>query len=159
MLRQGPPGMTETVRPEWVDYNGHLNMAYYVLIFDHGIAVFLVRIGMDARLRTETGSSVFVAEAHVTYKAEDMAGEQVRVATHLINYDEKRLHLLHEMFNADHTLTATNELMILHVNLNDRRVGPFPEGVRKRIAQVASEGAAYPEPSGLGRVIAVPGQQ
>lgn len=159
VLRQDPPGIIETVRPEWVDYNGHLNMAYYVLIFDHGTDAFLERIGMNAQLRDETGSSVFVAEAHVTYKAEVMAGETVRVSTHLINHDEKRLHLFHEMFNANDTLTATNELMILQVNLNDRRVGPFPEAVRKRIAQIAKEGAAYAKPADLGRVIAIPEQQ
>jgi acyl-CoA thioester hydrolase len=156
VLRRVPPGMTETVRPEWVDYNGHMNMAYYVLIFDHGTDAFLERIGMNARLRDETGSSVFVAEAHVTYEAEVMEGERVRIATHLIDHDEKRLHLFHEMFGADDALAATNELMILQVNLNDRRVGPFPEGVRKRIAQISDEGAAYAKPAGLGRVIAIP---
>ena len=71
----------EIVSPDWVDYNGHMNVAYYVLIFDHATDAFLEKIGMNEAHREATGSSVFVAEAHITYDNEVMAGERVYVTS------------------------------------------------------------------------------
>ena len=147
---------TETVQPDWVDYNGHMNVAYYVLVFDHATDAFLDQVGMDAALRETTGSSVFVVEAHITYDQEVMEGERVYVTTQLLDYDEKRLHIFHRMHRVeDDALAATNELMILQVNLNDRRVGPFPEGVRERIAAVAKQQIGLAMPDAAGRQIGV----
>jgi acyl-CoA thioester hydrolase len=147
---------TETVQPDWVDYNGHMNVAYYVLVFDHATDVFLNQVGMDATLRETTGSSVFVAEAHITYDQEVMEGEQVYITTQLLAYDEKRLHIFHRMHRAtDDALAATNELMILQVNLNDRRVGPFHEDVRERIAAIAKQQAGLAMPDAAGRQISI----
>ncbi|MEK9723750.1 MAG: thioesterase family protein, partial [Rhodospirillaceae bacterium] len=80
----------ETVRPDWVDYNGHMNVAYYVLVFDHATDVLLDHIGLDAAHRTATGNSVFVAEAHVTYDQEVMEGAALRVTTQVLDTDAKR---------------------------------------------------------------------
>ncbi len=147
---------TETVQPDWVDYNGHMNVAYYVLIFDHATDAFLDQVGMDAALRETTGSSVFVAEAHITYDQEVMEGERVYVTTQLLAHDEKRLHIFHRMHRAeDDALAATNELMILQVNLKDRRVGPFYDGVRERIAVVAEQQAGLAMPDAAGRQIGI----
>ena len=146
----------ESVRADWVDYNGHMNVAYYVLIFDHATDALLERIGMDTERRERTGASVFVAEAHITYDNEVMQGERVRVTTQILDHDAKRLHVFHRMLReADDTLCATNELMILQVNLNDRRVGPFPDPVRARIAEIADSQAALPRPDAAGRVIGI----
>jgi len=147
---------TETVQPDWVDYNGHMNVAYYVLVFDHATDAFLDQVGMNATLRETTGSSVFVAEAHITYDQEVMEGERVYVTTQLLAHDEKRLHIFHRMHRVeDDALTATNELMILQVNLNDRRVGPFREGVRERIAAVAEQQVDLAVPDAVGRQIGI----
>lgn len=149
------PDFTEVVHADWVDYNNHMNVAFYVLIFDHGTDAFLARLGMDQTLREATGSSVFVAEAHVTYDNEVMVGETVRVHSQVIGYDKKRLHLFHQMFKTDGELAATNELMILHVNLNTRKVGPFPENVHNAISAVAHMDATKPKPKQVGQTIAI----
>ena len=147
---------TETVQPDWVDYNGHMNVAYYVLVFDHATDAFLDQVGMTATLRETTGSSVFVAEAHITYDQEVMEGKRVYVTTQLLAHDEKRLHIFHCMHRVEgDALAATNELMILQVNLNDRRVGPFHEGVRERIAAVAKQQADLTVPDAVGRQIGI----
>lgn len=145
----------ETVSSDWVDYNGHMNVAYYVLIFDHATDALQDKVGLDEKLRLETGSSVFVAEAHITYDNEVMEGEKVRVETQILDHDAKRLHLFHTMYNTDGSLCATNEVMILHVNLNTRKVGPFPAHVSERIASIYKEHAKLPAPEKQGRVIAV----
>ncbi len=147
---------SETVQPDWVDYNGHMNVAYYVLIFDHATDAFLDQVGMNAALRESTGRSVFVAEAHITYRQEVVQGERVYVTTQLLAYDEKRLHIFHRMHRVeDDALAATSELMILQVNLNDRRVGPFLDAVRKRIAGVAEKQAGLAMPEEAGRQIGI----
>ncbi len=155
-MHDNPIEFSETVRAEWVDYNGHMNVAFYVLIFDHGTDAFLEHIGMDKNLRESTGSSVFVAESHVTYENEVMEGETVRIVPRIIAYDEKRLHMFLEMLREDGQLAATTELMILHVNLNTRKVGPFPGEVLQNIAAIAKQDADKPRPEQLGRTIGLP---
>ncbi|MBO6518436.1 MAG: thioesterase family protein [Rhodospirillales bacterium] len=146
----------ETVSPDWVDYNGHMNVAYYVLIFDHATDAFLEEIGMNEALRAETGSSVFVAEAHITYDNEVMEGERVYVTSQVLDCDEKRLHLFHAMYNAeDDSLCATNELMILQVNLNTRKVGPFIDHVQSRIRDIYKAHEPLAAPDQKGRVIGI----
>lgn len=153
-----PYSHSEIVISDWVDYNGHMNVAFYVLVFDHATDAFLEGVGMDSNLRDETGSSVFVAEAHVTYKQEVMEDETVDVSSQVIGCDSKRLHLFHRMYRrSDGALAATNELMILHVNLNDRRVGPFPDPVMLQIAAISSDHEQYARPDEIGRVMAIPG--
>jgi len=146
----------ESVIAEWVDYNGHMNVAYYVLIFDHATDAFQMEIGLDEDLRLETGSSVFVAESHVTYDNEVLKGERVYVTTQLLDHDEKRLHLFHRMHNCkDDSLCATNELMILHVNLETRKVGPFPSHVHTRIGDIYKEHENLTAPKQKGRIIGI----
>lgn len=147
----------ETVISDWVDYNGHMNVAYYVLIFDHATDVFLDTIGMNDELRDTTGSSVFVAEAHVTYEDEVMEDDVVDISSQVIGIDEKRLHLFHRMYRkSDGVLAATNELMILHVNLNSRRVCPFPDSVLLQLQDICIDHDEFPRPEQLGRVMGIP---
>ena len=118
----------ETVRPDWVDYNGHMNVAYYVLVFDHATDTFLDVIGLDTAHRAATGNSVFVAEAHVTYENEVMDGDKLRITTQVLDADAKRMHIFHRMYANDRDeVAATNELMILGVDLASRRVAPARE--------------------------------
>lgn len=158
MSTRNPPNIHhETVISDWVDYNGHMNVAYYVLVFDHATDVFLNSIGMNIALRESTGSSVFVAEAHVTYEDEVMEGDIVDVSSQIIGSDEKRLHLFHRMYRrSDGALAATNELMILHVNLNTRRVGPFPDPVLLQLQDIWTAHEEFSRPDQLGRVMGIP---
>jgi len=144
----------ETVRPEWVDYNGHMNVAYYVLVFDHATDRFLDYLGLGADYRARTERSVFVVEAHVTFDREALEGDGVEVTTRLLDHDAKRLHLFHEMSRADGgELVATNELMLLHVDLETRRATPLPDDAGTRIAAVADARPGHPRPPRAGRSI------
>lgn len=150
----------EPVQDEWIDYNGHMNLAYYVLIFDHATDALLDHLALDEAYRAETGCSVFVAEAHVTYEREVMAGEAVRVATRVIDCDDKRLHVFHEMYTEPgDELTATNELMILHVDLDARRTTPFPAKPRSTMAALKDRNAGLPKPGQVGRIIGIPAKK
>jgi len=150
----------EPVRPEWIDYNGHMNVAYYVLVFDHGTDALLDHVGLDDANRQATGSSVFVVETHVTYLNEVHEGQQLAITTQVLGVDEKRLRLFHRMYvAASGTLAATNEVMILHVDLNARRTAPFPEGAHATLADIAEGHAALENPPEAGRGIAMPAKK
>lgn len=87
-----------TVIPEWVDYNGHLSEAYYVLIFGHATDALLDAIGMDAAYRTRTGRSVYTVDARIRYLREVHQGEAVEIRTWIAGADRKRLLILHRMY-------------------------------------------------------------
>lgn len=123
------------VRPEWVDYNGHMNVAYYVLIFDQQTDAVLDRFGLGEDYRRQTGCSVFVGEMRVRYLQELRAGEVVEVTTRLLGSDAKRVLLFHEMRRIDGGgPVAENEVLCLHVNLSIRRTAPWPQEIAKRLA-------------------------
>lgn len=146
----------ETVRPEWVDYNGHMNVAYYVLVFDHGTDNVLEHLGLGRQYRDSTGRSVFVVESHVTYEAEVLAGDAVAVTSRVMGCDGKRLHLFHAMHREkDGRLAATNELMFVHVDLRARRAALFPADTRARIEAAIAAQSAEPPPPQAGRTIAL----
>jgi len=144
----------ETVLPEWVDYNGHMNVAFYVLIFDHATDAVQDLLNLGAAYREEAGGSVFVVESHVTYDQEVMEGASVSVTTQVLGADSKRLHLFHHMFETGSTVpVATNELMILHVDLNTRRVAPFPERAQIQMTELVNRHKSLKKPQQSGRTI------
>lgn len=144
----------ETVRPEWVDYNGHMNVAYYVMVFDHGTDRLLDHLGLGRDYRDAGGRSVFVVEAHVTYDNELHAGDAVTVVSRVLGRDDKRLHVFHEMRRADDgALAATNELLLLHVDMTCRRWAPFPDAAAARIDAMIRVQSGLPFPDRAGRAI------
>lgn len=134
-MTTGPLSLHEDrVRDEWIDYNGHMNMAYYLLAFDHATDRFLDYLGVDEAYRADGRFTTYTLEAHVTYERELKLHEPFRVRTQLLDRDEKRLHYFHEMYHAeDNFLAATNELMLLHVDRSGPRAAPFDEAPRARI--------------------------
>src|SRR5690606_38613125 len=88
----------EAIRPEWIDYNGHLNVAYYVLVFDHATDRFFDRLGLDAAWRAAENRSTFALEQHVMHLRELKLGDSVVVTTQLLDYDARRLHFFHAMY-------------------------------------------------------------
>jgi acyl-CoA thioester hydrolase len=146
------------VRPEWIDHNGHLNLAYYIVLFDYATDMLFDAIGLGLDYRRETGQGTFVAETHTVYRRELLVGERVRVATQILAADDKRLHLAHEMFRLDDgECAAMQELMYLHVSLSQRRVVPFPPNLRQRVTAAADAHAALPRPDWVGRRVAMRG--
>jgi acyl-CoA thioester hydrolase len=146
------------VLPEWVDANNHMNLAYYIVLFDYATDTLFDAMGIGRLYKDATGNGTFVVETHNLYERELLVGERVRVTTQILGVDSKRLHLSHEMFMAaSGQRAATQELMYLHVDLATRRVVPFPDGVRERVAAAALAHARLPCPDWAGRRIAMPG--
>lgn len=146
----------ETVRSEWCDYNGHLNMAYYVLIFDHATDVFHDSLGIDKPYRLDTNCSTFAVEIHTTYLAEVLEGDEVSVSTQLLDLDEKRLHYFHRMYHAEKGfLSATNEIMTVHVDLGARKVVPMSDGIRQKAAGMFALHSQLPAPDQQGHTIGI----
>ena len=146
----------EHVRPEWLDYNGHMNVAYFVLIFDHGTDAFYPLIGLGKPYRERTGKSTFAVQTHITYSRELSVGEEVRVTTQLLGFDAKRIHYFHTMWHAakGHQM-ATLEQLALHVDLTSRKVEPMPPRSQELLEQMWQTHQALPPPKEMGNVIAV----
>lgn len=150
------PTHTGVVLPEWIDYNGHMNLSYYVLLFDHATDRFLDRIGLTATYRARHDASTFSAEIHVNYLRELKVGDPVRITTQLLDHDGKRMHYFHRMFHArEGWLAATNELMSLYVDMKARRVAQMPAPIRRRLAVLAAAHRRLPRPEQAGSVIGI----
>ena len=145
------------VLPEWIDINGHMNLAYYSVLFDYATDVLFDMIGIGQKYKRATNHGTFVVETHNIYEQELLVGEQVRVVSQILGADAKRLHLAHEMFRlADERRSATQELMFLSIDLSRRRVVPFPDETQRRVAAAAAAHAHLPAPDWSGRHIAMP---
>ena len=145
------------VEPQWIDYNGHLNMAYYNVMFDRAIDQLWLELGIGPAYMKERHGSTFTAECHVRYLREIHLGDPVQIWVYLLGADEKRLHTFEEMRHAgEGWLSATSENMTVHIDMAARKVAPFPPDIRDRIAAVAEAHTAIPRPNGLGRSIGIP---
>ena len=145
-----------TVLPEWIDYNGHLNMAYYVLMFDNATDRFFDLIDLGVDYVRGQKHSAFVLETHVTYQQEVALDEPLRFVFQLIDADEKRLHYYFEMHHATlGYLASTSEQIALHVSLDGRRSTPFPAAIMQRIDTFLAAHADLPRPDGVGRSIGI----
>ena len=140
------------VRPEWIDINGHMNLAYYTVLFDYATDMLFAELDLGADYRRRTDLGTFVTETHNRYERELLVGEKVRVTIQILFADDKRLHLAHEMFRLDDGLrAATQELLFLHVDLKARRVTPFPAELKARVRTAATAHAHLPRPDWVGR--------
>ena len=144
------------VAKEWCDYNGHLNLAYYVVMFDFATDAFYDSIDQGETYVLTMNQSWFTAESHVCYLSEVFASTEVYCTTQLIGFDDKRMHYFHRMFRAtDHVMVATNELLALHVDLNGRKVTKVPPTNLVQISQTFDTHRALPKPTQLGRTISI----
>ncbi len=144
----------DVVRPEWIDHNHHMNMGYYVVVFDLATDAWFDYIGLDAPHRAAHGVTTFCLEAHVTYHREVREGDPLRFTTRLLDHDAKRIHYFHEMHHAtEHYLAATNELMSLHVSESTRRAAPMAPAMVERLARIQAVHAVLPRPVQVGRRI------
>ncbi len=125
----------EKVRPEWIDYNGHLSEPYYVLVFGHATDALMDRVGLDTRYRSSTGCSLYTVEAHVRYLREVGDGSGLAVRTRVVGVDDKRVHTCHEMYVGE-TLVATEELLAVHVDAAAGRASPLPRTARQALTEL-----------------------
>ena len=144
----------DKVRPDWIDHNQHMNMGYYLVVFDFATDAWLDHLGLTRAHRKENRVSTFSLEGHITYRREVRSGDPLRFTTRLLAFDEKRIHYFHEMHHADEGyLAATNELMSLHVSQETRRAAPMAGAVQDKLAAVLAMHATLPTPPQVGRVM------
>jgi acyl-CoA thioester hydrolase len=145
-----------SVRPDWIDYNGHMNVAYYIKAFDEALDELYVVMGVDGEAIRRTGISTFTAEMHITYQREVKEGDRLRITTQLVDFDAKRMHYIQCMYHADlGFLAATDEWLIMCVDLNQRKVIAFPEPLRGFLAATKRAHAAVTLPPEVGRRISL----
>lgn len=152
--RPFPPGPFPSgegeVLPGWIDSNDHMNLAYYVVLFDQGTDGIYEAFGMGPAYKKRTGCGTFAAEAHIIYENELLLGERVRMTSWVVSADAKRLHLAHAMHRVrDGQRAAMTELVLLHIDLSVRRVAPWPAEVLARMLEAKS--AQGPLPGWVGR--------
>jgi acyl-CoA thioester hydrolase len=160
-----PPTMSQPlvetasiVRPEWIDSNGHMNLAYYVVVFDLATDALYNRLGIGDAYRAASNFSCFTAETHTLYEREVHLGDKVNVRSWLLGADTKRVHYFHEMFHVESgERSAAQELMALHIDMRIRRVASFPPELVLSLRQLAETYAPAELPKGAGRKIALPG--
>jgi acyl-CoA thioester hydrolase len=147
---------TGHVLPEWIDYNGHMNVAYYILAFDHATDAFLDYVGLDQTYKKDANCTTFVVDMNVCYKGEVREGDALRFTTQVLDADEKRLHYFHRMYHAEKGyLAATNEIMTVHISLATRRVAPMRADILSRVEAVRDRHESLPVPEQAGRLIAI----
>jgi acyl-CoA thioester hydrolase len=150
--QQGIEVSSGVVLPEWIDINRHMNVAYYVLALDHGVDDLWSQFGITNEYIESGKGSTFAAECHVTYQKELKEGDPYTVRTHILAFDEKRIHHFQWLYHArDGFLAATGEWMNLHVDLATRRVSPFPESILKNIESFMRRQAGRKMPVDAGR--------
>ena len=123
---------TKKIIKEWTDYNGHMNLSYYILVFDIGAEVILSKFKMGEHSAKTTKKSTMVVETHTTYNQEVKEGDEVDVFISYFDHDNKRLLYKLEMYDkAKNTLSATTEILALYIDLNIRKVAEFePEKIK-----------------------------
>ena len=144
---------TDHVRPEWLDGNGHMNLAYYVVVFDRGTDAWLDLAGLGASYRDE-GFSVFAVETHTIYRQEVGVDTPLVVRSRLVKAAGKRVHLMHEMVSGQ-TEIALQEALFVHVNLATRRPAPLAAAAAARV-QALAPAPGWSPPAWLGRHVGQP---
>jgi acyl-CoA thioester hydrolase len=148
---------TMRVEPTWIDYNGHMNMAYYHVLFDRAVEEGFSLVGLGQDYLEKRKASFFAAEIHTLYKRELKMHDRVRVTLQLVDHDEKRIHYYMEIRHAgEGWVAATMEGLSLHVDMETRKVCPFPEDIAANLAVMKTTHARLTKPQNLSRVIGIP---
>jgi acyl-CoA thioester hydrolase len=119
---------TKTIIKEWTDYNNHMNLAYYILVFDMGAEKILSKFKMGEHSAKTTKRSTMVVETSTTYQKEVKEGDKVDIYLSHLDHDNKRLHYKLAMYDkAKSSLSATTEVLALYIDLNIRKVSEFED--------------------------------
>ena len=140
------------VVPEWIDINDHMNVAYYLLAFDQAVDALWATFGLTEEYVRTHSSSTIAVESHVTWQREIVEGDAFVVTAQVLAFDDKRIHQFQRMYNAEQGfLVATCEWMNLHFDTDIRRVAPWPDEIRARIADFADNQGQHPWPAEAGQ--------
>jgi carnitine 3-dehydrogenase len=153
-----PLRLIETqVRPEWVDYNGHMTDSRYLQVFGDATDALLRSVGVDDAYR-QSGRAFYTVETHVSHKAEALALEPLYVTTRILGLDDKRVHLAHGLHRRrDERLIATGEQLYLHVNRAAGKAAPMAGAMHARLDRIRAAHAGIPEQAGFTRHLRLSG--
>ncbi|MCC7120088.1 MAG: thioesterase family protein [Gammaproteobacteria bacterium] len=151
---RGVHSLVLEVQPEWLDYNGHMNVAYYSLAFDLAAEALVKAAGMGEEYTRETQNSWMVLEAHITYQNEAKLGDRLRIESRVLDCNAKCVHLCQEMYR-DAVLLSTQEQLDLHVSLVTRRSTSFESAVHANFEALRERQADLPRPAWIGRRIGI----
>lgn len=143
------------IEKDWIDYNGHLNMAYYNVLFDRGVDEAFAFLGMGPNYAKQRRLTTYTAEIHVCYVRELHLGDRVRCSFQLLDHDEKRFRVFQEMRHVDGWLAATCESVTLHIDMSGPKVCPFPDDILANVAAMRERHAGLPVPERAGRAISI----
>lgn len=117
---------SQKILKEWTDYNQHMNLSYYILVFDNAAEVMLSKFQMGEQAAKNTNRSTMAVESHTFYKNEVKEGEEVDVFLTHVDHDKKRIHYRLEMYEkVKKTLSASTEVLSLYMDLGQRKVREF----------------------------------
>jgi acyl-CoA thioester hydrolase len=142
------------VRPEWVDYNGHMNDAAYAQVLGDANEVFLDALGLSAAYRERTGAGLFTVESHIRYLAECSLDQLLAATSLLVFADAKKLHVCTELLDETGQPVSTGEFLYLHVDAAQGKVVPMPPDRRDDVETLLAAHSALPRPGYVGRGIA-----
>mgnify|MGYP000468775874 CR=1 FL=1 len=141
------------VRPEWIDHNGHLNMAYYHVLLDKGVDELWEEFGFGPDYIKATGCTTYSAEFHIHYRREVHEGDRVRATFQLLDYNEKSMHFAQELIHEDGWVSAQGEGIVLHIDQSGPRVAPLPADKLALVAAFFEEHKTLPRPDYVGKVM------
>ena len=150
------PSNVVKIKPEWIDHNGHLNVAYFVLAFDFATDAVYEEWAIGFTYQEQSGCSVFTLGMNVDYHKELFADDQVEIRTQLLDWDRKRIHYFHTMHEvATGEIAATNECLGINVNLKNKRSSSFPVDVQQKLAEIHREHSIIEKPKNYGRNLGI----
>lgn len=148
------------IEPGWIDYNGHLNVAYYNVLFDRAVDEVYEPLGLGPDYLTRTRHSTMVVETHVRYLREVHLDTPLQVTVQLLAYDAKRIQLFEQLIHADEGwVSATSESMTVHVDMTAKKVAAFPADVLAALERMQTAHAILPRPDAAGRGVGMPAKK
>lgn len=151
-----PVTYRDVVHKDWVDMNGHMNVAYYSLVFDRAIDGFFDLLDLGFAAIERTGRTMFMTEMHVVFRQEIHEGAPLRASSQLLGYDAKRIHFIHFLHHdTEHFVSATCEFMSLHVDMATRRATPFTDETMVRLDRMKRAHERHPWPVEASRAISL----
>jgi acyl-CoA thioester hydrolase len=140
------------VKPEWLDYNNHMNAGYYAVAYNEAIEHFLEAIGLGEGLLRDGIGTTFALECHITYLRELAEGDPIRITAQLLDFDKKRFHFFLRMHHVGEGIIAsTYEQISLFVDLATRRAAPIPPSALEKLERLFEEHRRLPKPKEVGR--------
>jgi len=144
------------IKPEWIDHNGHLNVAYFVLAFDFATDAIYEKWGIGSDYQEQSGCSVFTLGMNVDYLQELFSGDEIEIRTQLLDWDSCKIHYLHTMWHIGiGEMAAFNECLVMNIRLEDKKRASFPTQVQQKLAEIYSLHSKIKKPKRCGRRLGI----